>query len=116
MAECTQEEEAAVTIDASPKKPGLGRTDWSTDEEKMREAVSKWDEIMVQLKRGDLDMKEWGTILFTRGSPSKRKSAEIAKMNPSSFQNYAHNETSKRTHIGSKLGRNKDNNRNQKCH
>ena len=54
-------------------------------------------------------MKEWGTILFTRGSPSKRKFAEVVKINPSTFQNYAHNETSKRTQIGSKLGRNKHN-------
>ena len=82
------------------------RTDWSKDD-RMKDAVEEWDNIMRLWKNGELDMDKWGRV-FTRGKPSKRKfAAEFKNINPDTFQRYAHDDLTKRRKIGTKLGRNK---------
>ena len=72
----------------------------------MGEAVKMWDILIKLWKKNDLDMDLWGNKVFTKGVPSKRKFARhVARVNPSTFQHYAHDDVAKRRKIGSKPGR-----------
>ena len=54
-----------------------------------------------------MDLKEWDHI-FRRGGPSGTKFAKAcAKINPNTFQRYAHDDICKHTELGTKLGRKK---------
>ena len=74
----------------------------------MMKAVAQWDEIQILWNSRDgLDMKHWEEEdIFTNGIPSRKKFAEnIAQIKPKTFEKYAHYNVSKRSKLGSKLGR-----------
>ena len=89
-----------------PTTPIKTHTDYSASS-KMADAVRrKWNELLTLHKRGELDMDEWRDKMFTNGVPSKRKFAEkVVNLPASSFRRYVNDDESKRTKLGTKLGR-----------
>ena len=99
----------AVVAPSQKPKHKQKRTDWSKNDNMMK-AVAQWDEIQILWNSRDgLDMKHWEEEdIFTNGIPSRKKFAEnIAQIKPKTFEKYAQYNVSKRSKLGSELGRKK---------
>ena len=96
-------EGAGAATEAGKETGHRQRTDHSKSS-KMKDAVHQWDKIREEYANNNLDMSKWGEICH-RGMPSRAKFAKLRNINPDTFARYAHNNKSRRTLIGSKLGR-----------
>ena len=97
--------DAACPIHQHRRRP----TDWSVGT-KMEDAVRNWDEIVVAWNKGGKNLIEihrvWGTRVFAEnGRPNKESFAKAVGIPYGTFLKYACADMSRRTKIGTKLGR-----------
>ena len=86
-----------------------GSTDWSMGT-KMKDAVRKWDEIVVAWNKGGEKFikihRVWGTRVFAEnGRPNKERFANFVGIPYGTFSKYSCPDKSRRRKIGTKRGR-----------